>query len=211
MAMKLLERLVQGKWFYWANKWLGFQFGRCFYDLQVLGSEKIPREGGLVITCNHISTWDPPFLAGPVPREIHFMAKKELFEGRWSRLLMLGLRAFPVDRREIDIGAIKEALRRLNAGLAVGIFAQGTRNSGDAQPFDGAAFLATRAGVPLQPAAIWRRGRRYGIRFGDPIRPTHGNRKALTEVTRELMRRVDMLLPTEMRLQSPCLIDEAED
>ncbi len=195
MAMNKLETLVRANWFYWSAKQLAYQFGRIFYDLEVFGFEKIPKKGGVVIASNHISTWDPPFLAGPIPREIHFMAKKELFENPWSRLLMLGLRAFPVNRDEIDVGAIKSALRRLNDGLAIGIFAQGTRNTGDAQPFDGAAFLATRASVPLQPAAIWRLGRKYRVSFGDPIHTTADDRKNLTRVTRELMRRVDLLLP----------------
>ena len=197
MPMYMLESLVKSDWFYWTSKQLAYQFGRQFYGLKAFGSEKIPKEGGLVIASNHISTWDPPFLAGPVPREIHFMAKMELFENPWSRLLMLGLRAFPVNRHEIDVGAIKNSLRRLNAGLAIGIFAQGTRNSGDAQPFDGAAFLATRASVPLQPAAIWRFGREYRVSFGEPIQPTADHRKDLTKVTRELMKRGDLLLPNE--------------
>lgn len=193
--MRILERLVQSPAFFYLAKWSFYLFVRATYGLTLHGLENLPREGGLVVASNHISAWDPPVLGSSMPREINYMAKQELFEKPWIRLLMLGLRAFPVDRQRNDIGAIKEAMRRLQRGTAIGIFAQGTRNLGDAEAFDGAAFLAQRAGVPLMPAAIWREGRRFHVRYGVPLHPQGKSRAEVKAATAELMLRVNALLP----------------
>jgi 1-acyl-sn-glycerol-3-phosphate acyltransferase len=195
-AMAWLERFVSRIWFYWLAVVLFRSFTRLVYGLRIEDAHKVPRTGGLVVASNHLSSWDPPVVGVSVPREIHFMAKRELFERTGTRLLMRGLRAFPVDREANDIGAIKDALRQLKAGSAVGIFAQGTRNKGDKEALDGAAFLAQRAAVPLLPAAVWREGRRFRVRFGDPIVPEGRSRADASRTTLELMRRVNAMLPS---------------
>ncbi len=193
--MRLLERFVGQTWVFWLLRWSFLGFAKLFFGLRVSGLEHIPREGGMVVASNHMSSWDPPVVGVAVPREIHFMAKKELFEKPGSRLLMLALRAFPVDRERSDLGAIKAALRKLDDGLAIGIFAQGTRNAGDKGALDGAAYLAQRAGVPLVPTAIWRDGKRFRVRFGTPIQATGRSREEASATTAELTRRIRALLP----------------
>ncbi len=194
-AMRLLQRAVRGLWFFHFGRLTFLAFVRLFYGLKIEGREKVPRTGGLVVAANHTNGLDPPVLGVSVPREINFMAKKELFENRWLGLLLSGLRAYPVDREANDIGAIKESLRRIRGGRALGIFAQGTRSDGAAAALDGAAFLAQRASVPLIPAAIWREGRRFHVRFGDPLGPVGRSRDEIRALTNELMHRVNGLLP----------------
>lgn len=195
--MRVLERVVGGAWAFWLLRWAFLGFAKLFLGLRVYGLENVPRRGGLVVACNHTSAWDPPVAGVAVPREIHFMAKKELFERPGSRLLMLALRAFPVDRERSDLAAVKNAMRKLQAGLAVGIFAQGTRNEGDKEALDGAAFLAARADVPLLPAAIWRDGRRFRVRFGEPIAAGGRDRESVRVMTLELMQRVNAMMPSQ--------------
>ena len=193
--METITRFMQRAWFFWLGRTAFLIFARLYYGIRVEGAELVPRKGGLVVASNHFSSLDPPVLGVSVPREINFMAKKELFENRYLRALMLGLRAYPVDRSRSDMGAIKHSLKRLREGVAIGIFAQGTRNAGDVEALDGASFLAIRAGVPLQPAAIWREGRRFHVRFGEPIVPREGKRTEMRALTAELMERVNALLP----------------
>lgn len=205
----MLRRLLSGKWFFVFGRTLALIVLKIVYRLRVEGLELVPRSGGLVVASNHISTLDPPVLGVSVPREIHFMAKKELFESRWLGPIITGLRAFPIDRERNDVGAIKGALRRLRAGLAIGIFAQGTRNAGDAEALDGAAFLAQRAGVPLLPAAVWREGRRYRVRFGAPLHPEGRSKEEIAALTDRLMERVRDLLP-DHALPTPERVSEGE-
>ncbi|MEX2542467.1 MAG: lysophospholipid acyltransferase family protein [Trueperaceae bacterium] len=200
--METITRLMQRAWFFWFGRTAFLIYARLAYGLDIEGAELVPREGGLVVASNHFSTLDPPVMGVAVPREINYMAKKELFENRYMRALALGLRAFPVDRSRSDLGAIKYSLKRLREGVAIGIFIQGTRNAGDVAALDGAAFLALRAGVPLQPAAIWREGKRYHVRFGTPIRPEGRDRNDIKALTGEVMDRVNELLPADRELAS---------
>jgi 1-acyl-sn-glycerol-3-phosphate acyltransferase len=195
-----LMRWIQLPWFYWFARTTWLVIAKIVHRLRVDEARRVPREGGLVMAVNHISALDPPMMGVAVPREISFMAKKELFENRANALLMRGLHAFPVDRARNDVSAIKEAMRRLKAGRAIGIFVQGTRSAGDAAALDGAAYLAQRAGVPLQPAAIWREGWRYRVRFGEPFEVPGRDRQAIRDATATAMGRINALLPSGTNL-----------
>lgn len=185
-------------WFYHLASFTVRNYARIFLDLQIIDVHNIPpaKGQGLVLVSNHISTFDPPILGSSVPRVIDYMAKKELFEGSWLfKQVILGLRAFPVDREGNAMGGIKESIRRLKEGLAIGIFIQGTRNVGDAEALEGAAFIAQRASVPIQPAAIWKEGRKFRVRFGDPVMPKGKTREETKELTAEMMKQIENLLP----------------
>ncbi len=190
-----LERLFSPVWFMPTAIWVVRVFATLFYGLRVSGLEHVPQGVGLVVACNHESSWDPPIVGVSINRKLEFMAKKELFQKPFSRAIMRGLRAFPVDREGQDIGAIKEALRRLKAGRAIGIFVQGTRNSGDAGGLDGAAYLAQRADVPLLPAALWREGRSFRVAFGPAIVAHGKTRDDAKALTSEVMVEIRALLP----------------
>lgn len=194
--MSLLERLFSPRWFMPTATLVVRTFVRLVYGLRVDGHEHVPRGVGVVVACNHISAWDPPVVGVSFPGRLEFMAKKELFEKPLSRAMMRGLRAFPVDRERQDVGAIKESLRRLQANRNVGIFVQGTRSTGaTAAALDGAAFLAQRANAPLVPAAIWREGRRFHVRFGPPLTAQGRGRDDAKALTDAVMERIDALIP----------------
>lgn len=198
-----LVRFFQRPWFYWFARTV-FRIGaRLIWGVRSEGLELVPREGGLVVASNHIGTLDPPVVGTEVPRHISYMAKKELFEAKLPNLVFRGVDAFPIDRSRSDVSAVKEALRRLKAGDAIGIFIQGTRNRGDAEALDGAAFLAQRAKVPIQPAALWREGRRFRVRFGEPFLVPGRDREAMREATATTMRRINELLPEHARMLPP--------
>lgn len=195
----MLTRIVEQRWFYDFARW-GFRtFARLFYGLRITGTENIPATGGLVIACNHFSSLDPPVVGVSLKREIHFMAKRELFDRPASRLLMLGLRSFPVNRGGSDTGAIRAAMRRLKEGLAVGIFIQGTRNAGDVAALNGAAFMALRTGSNLQPTAVWREGRAFRVHFGVPLDLGEPGLHP-DELTARLTRAINNTLPEGMRI-----------
>lgn len=193
--MTLLERLFHPAWFMPFATMMVRAYVRLVYGLRVTGLENVPDEGGAVVACNHVSSWDPPVVGVSIDRKLEFMAKKELFEKPLLSALLRGLRAFPVDRDGQDIGAIKEALRRLGQGRMVGIFVQGTRNAGDAAALDGASYLAQRASVPVIPTAIWRQGRAFHVAFGEPIVPTGKSRDEARELTQTVMAKIGALLP----------------
>jgi 1-acyl-sn-glycerol-3-phosphate acyltransferase len=148
------------------------------YRLRVRGRENLPREGGFVLACNHVSSLDPWPLGLPIwPRRfLRFMAKSELYW--WPLSLVLnGAGAFPVRRGQNDTVAIETAVRLAQAGNVIAMFPEGTRRQKglvkrhEARPRSGAARIALEAGVPLVPAAV--AGTDRLLRLG-PLRVAYG-------------------------------------
>ncbi|MFZ5899444.1 MAG: lysophospholipid acyltransferase family protein [Bacillota bacterium] len=141
----------------------------------VRGGEKVPPTGGLIVTANHTSYWDPVIVGCALRRKVHYMAKAELFSFPVFKWLLSALGAFPVRREGIDRAALKKAQEVLAAGEVVGIFPEGTRSrTGELlKPHLGAALLATKNGVPILPVAVigapgFGKVRVY---IGDPVYP----------------------------------------
>jgi 1-acyl-sn-glycerol-3-phosphate acyltransferase len=145
------------------------------FRVRVIGAEKVPKDGPLIVAANHISNLDPPLLGVALPRPVSYMAKKELFAIPILKAIIPRLNAFPVDREAGGTAAIRASLRLLKEGRAVGIFPEGGRNlTGANEEKAGAAFLAAASGAPVVPAAIvgTRKLRPFGratVIFGDPI------------------------------------------
>lgn len=127
-----------------------------FTGFRIYGKEKVPKKGGFILAGNHVSHLDPPALASACPRVLHFMARHTLFNNRLFGWLIGSCNSFPVRRGEADLGAFKEAIRRLKKGNVLLIFPEGTRSltkeMADAQP--GIGYLSIMAGVPILPAYI---------------------------------------------------------
>jgi 1-acyl-sn-glycerol-3-phosphate acyltransferase len=134
---------------------------RGLWRMKVLGSEHLPREGGFVIACNHLSLFDPYVVAYPFfpRRPLRYMAKAELYRGP-LRPLLYAAGAFPVRRGEGDVGAFKTAVELAKSGEVVVVFAFGmrekiaARKKVDLYARGGAARIALAAKVPLVPAGI---------------------------------------------------------
>lgn len=146
-----------------------------FYRVEVHGIENIPDIGPFIVCANHISYWDPPLIGCLVKnRQIHFMAKAELFKIFLFKNILLKLGAFPVKRETVDRRAFKKALHILNEGKVVGLFPEGTRSkTGELQkPLNGPALLALKSSVPILPIAIKGPYKLFGrikVAIGQPI------------------------------------------
>jgi 1-acyl-sn-glycerol-3-phosphate acyltransferase len=99
----------------------GFIF-RVIFRTKIYGIDRVPRVGGLLIVCNHISFVDPPLVGVVMPRPVQFMAMVELFRNRLLGAMLRGIHAIPVDRSRADHIAAREAIRRLRQGNCVAIF-----------------------------------------------------------------------------------------
>ena len=138
------------------------------FGLRVHHRRRFPRTGGVLVVANHQSYLDPILAAVGMPRAFHPMARESLFRFAPFRWLIGSLYAFPVRRGTADLAAVKEALRRLQAGGVVLVFPEGTRTrDGSIGPMHGGpAAIAARAGVPIVPMVIdgafeaWPRTRR---------------------------------------------------
>ncbi|HTO24478.1 MAG TPA: lysophospholipid acyltransferase family protein [Gaiellaceae bacterium] len=150
------------------------------YRLEARGIENLP-EGGYVLACNHVSSFDPWPLGMPLwpKRWLRFMAKSELYW--WPlKLVIDGAGAFPVRRGQADAAAMATAVTLARDGNIVTMFPEGTRRAKglvkkfEARPRSGAARIALDAGVPLVPAAVKGTDRllRLGklkVAYGKPV------------------------------------------
>jgi len=163
--------------------WLPTSF-RILYRMKITGLENIPREGGVLLACNHVSNTDPIFAALGAPRQVHFMAKSELWKFAPLGWIMNGVGSFPVRRGQADRQAVTRALEVLKAGAALGVFPEGHRQPpgqlGEAQP--GVSMFATRSAVVTIPVAVvgtervwkgWRPGfPQVSVHYGPPVDTT---------------------------------------
>jgi 1-acyl-sn-glycerol-3-phosphate acyltransferase len=169
----------------------------------------VPRKGGLIVAPLHVSNLDPEAVACGTNRHLRFMAKEELFKGKFLGWLIRSLGAFPVKRGEGDTESIRFAMECLEKGQAVLIFPEGTRGDGKhIQPINrGVAMLAKRTGVPVLPVGVvgthiaWPKGQKkikrakmriiYGKPFTYAEIATGANEKENREIfARELQLRI---------------------
>jgi 1-acyl-sn-glycerol-3-phosphate acyltransferase len=129
---------------------------RTYWRVDIQGREHIPPAGPYVIAPVHRSNIDTLLAGCLTRRRIRFMGKDSLWKHRWSAALFSSLGGFPVHRGTADREALRTCEEALRSGEPVVLFAEGARQSGPiVQPvFEGAAFVAARAGVPIIPVGI---------------------------------------------------------
>ena len=152
---------------------------RFFQRVKRYGVENIPKEGGLIICANHIAAKDVVLVAAACPRQIRFVAKKELFKVPLIGWLIKKLDAIKLDRGGGDVGAIKTTINLAKQGEIVSIFPQGHRFPGvdpATTPIkNGAGMIAYHSGANVIPVCIVTKKDKYHlfgrvkIYFGKPI------------------------------------------
>lgn len=183
--------------------------GIAAMELRWSGHGHVPKQGGVILAANHQSFLDPVIVACGIDRELHFMARRSLFDVPVLGPLIIALNTFPVERDSGDVKGVRTAIERLKKGAALLIFPEGTRTrDGRIGPMkSGIRIVAERAAVPTVPVLIdgaypvWPKGRRlprpYGrihVVYGPPIAPGaatgDGVRAAILGLKRELYRKL---------------------
>ncbi len=179
------------------------------FRFRLAGTDNIPREGGALLAFNHISYVDfiiGGYAAQPAKRLVRFMAKREIFDNRYTGWLMRSMHHINVDRAE-GRGAADEAVRYLRDGELVGIFPEATisRSFLVKELKTGAVRIAAKAEVPVIPVVLWgtqrlvtkdhprdfSRHKTIAISVGTPMRPTGAQ---AVEETLELRRMMTTML-----------------
>lgn len=185
----------------------------------VIGLDKVPATGPVIVASNHLSFIDSIFLPLIMRRRMVFLAKSEYFTGKglkgWAtKMFFTAAGQLPIDRSG---GKASEA--SLNTGLAVladgavlGIYPEGTR-SPDGRLYrgrTGVARMVLEAGAPIITVAMvdtekvmpigtrLPKVRRVGVIFGEVLdfsrfEGLEGDRFVLRSVTDEIMYALDAL------------------
>src|SRR5687768_11011419 len=93
--------------------WITRLFFNIFFRLQAIGLEHIPKDGAVIVCCNHISILDPCLLGARMTRKINYMAKAELFRFPLFSWFLGQVGAFPVKRGGVSKDAIRISLQIL--------------------------------------------------------------------------------------------------
>jgi len=176
--MRLRYGLVRG---------LFLALARPMFALRVLGAERLPERGPLILVASHRSWLDPALVGAASARPVRFLILDRVYDWRWVGWFFRWMRTIPVSSRPGDaLRATRVALSCLRRGEIIGIFPEG-RVFPEERPGvwrHGVALLALRSGAPVVPVSIrgsaeaWPHGhswpRRAQVRLvvGDPIRIT---------------------------------------
>ncbi len=185
---------------------------KLFFLLRIRGRDNIPARKPFIICANHISMLDPMAVGAAIPVKYHiyYMAKKELFENIILKKLLLMVGAFPVNRQETDLYAVKRAYTILKEEKVLGIFPEGTRSKSGAlrKAFNGAALIAVRSGVPILPVAIegpYRLFRPLKVYIGKPFtlpplvyEQKTEKKEQLEEMSYLIMNNISRMLPGQL-------------
>ena len=122
-------------------------------QVKLVGEEKLP-EGGFLLVGNHRSDFDPiTAMYALRGRGVTFVTKKENLDIPVGGRLIAGAGCISLDRADDRQGlvVIRQVVRRIQAGEAMGIYPEGTRSkTGELLPFRVGCFKAAQwAKCPL--------------------------------------------------------------
>ena len=188
-------------------------FFRFTGGVTLIGRENVPKTGGVILAPNHISYVDPPIVGCYLERQVHYMAKEELFRSKLLAAWMRRVGAFPVRRGTADRKALKQAIDLLAQGRVICIFPEGTRSPDGRlqEPELGIGLIALKSRAPIVPVAVIgtdkvlpahaKRLYRHRVRivYGRPLTFPHldqgrETRQSLEEVGRSTMSAISELI-----------------
>ncbi len=150
-GQSLLSRL-----FYKCLRGLVVFISTSYTRTTIIGKENIPQSGAFLLAPIHRSNIDTPLAAAVTTRRMRFMGKDTIWKYGPIGWIISALGAFPVSRGTADREALRRCVAVLEAGEPLVLFPEGTRQSGPVvRPlFDGATYVAAKAGVPIIPVGI---------------------------------------------------------
>jgi len=183
--------------------------------LEVEGVENVPATGGVILACNHNPGFDFVVMGYASPRQVYFMAKKEIFDiNPLLSKLLFAAGTFPILRGKHDARAVVSAIALAKSGKVLGMFPEGTRSrTGELQrAHSGTARIAMAANATVVPTVVMGSEKIFSrpwlpwgrplviVRFGKPIMydSTDGELTA-REYTNRIMCAIAELLPPERR------------
>jgi len=202
---ELAGNSLPSRMFYRFGRTVTWGFCRVYNRLTITGRENLPLSGGYIIAPVHRSIIDTMACAGITKRRIRYMGKDSMWETQPGNWLLSALGAFPVSRGTADREALQRCIAVVEGGEPLVLYPEGERKSGPiVQPmFDGAAYVAIKAGVPIIPIGIggsehvmskgswFVRPKKMRLIIGAPLMPPEGlNRKAPRGVVKDLTSRL---------------------
>jgi 1-acyl-sn-glycerol-3-phosphate acyltransferase len=156
---------------------------RALARVKIIGRENIPDGKPYVVAMNHVSIFDPPFVAAFWPEELEIIGAIDVFgkPGQGQLLQLYGV--IPVHRGDYDRPLLTKIVSIVNSGRPLLIAPEGARSHDTAmrRAKPGIAYVVEKTGAPVLPVGLvgttedfWQRARRgekppLEMRIGKPI------------------------------------------
>ncbi|MFH1692169.1 MAG: AMP-binding protein [Candidatus Omnitrophota bacterium] len=133
------------------------------YKIRVVGAENVPRQGGALLVCNHVSYADPPLVLASLKRHVRFLVYRPIYENRFLNPLCRLMGAIPIsltDPPKTIMRSLQEARQAIEEGHLVCIFAEGAlTRTGNMLNFNrGVEYIMKGLDAPIIPMhldCIW--------------------------------------------------------
>lgn len=151
--------------------------------VKIVGKENIPYGKSYVVAMNHVSIFDPPFVAAFWPEELEIIGAEDVFAkpGQGQLLKLYGV--IPVHRGDYDRALLTRIIRIIKSGFPLLIAPEGGRSHVTAmrRAKPGVAYIIERTNVLVLPVGLigttadyWQRARRgerplLEMRIGKPV------------------------------------------
>jgi 1-acyl-sn-glycerol-3-phosphate acyltransferase len=164
---------------------------KTLYRPKIIGSCNIPKSGRIILAGNHTHNLDCAMLISSTKRNIHFLAKIELFKG-FKKILFSNMGLIPVNRKIKDHNVLVEAYNYLENEKVIGIFPEGTFKEGKILPFKiGAVKMAYETECDIIPFSITGTYKLFSkdlkLEFGKPIKVKTDNLDKENEKLRNIV------------------------
>ena len=187
--------------------------------VKVSGRQNVPVGKPYVIAMNHVSIFDPPFVASSWPEQAEIIGASDVFDRKGQGLILKAYGVIPAHRGEYDRPLFMRIISAIKAGYPLLIAPEGTRSHvpGMRRAMPGVSYIIEQTNVPVIPVGIvgstedfWQRGKRgekppIEMRIGKPIhlpeimvkgKEKHEARQANADL---VMRHLAGMLPEEYR------------
>jgi 1-acyl-sn-glycerol-3-phosphate acyltransferase len=142
---------------------------RTLARVKIIGKENIPYGRPYVVAMNHVSIFDPPFVAAFWPEELEIIGAIDVFDkpGQGQLLKLYGV--IPVHRGDYDRPLLTKIIAMVKSGRPLLIAPEGARSHDTAmrRAKPGIAYIVEKTGAPVLPVALvgttedfWQRARR---------------------------------------------------
>ncbi len=189
---------------------------RTYVPTTYVGLENVPSTGPFILAPVHRSVIDFMIVGLVTKRRMRYVGKDSVWEAKWFVPMANTLGGIPVSRGTTDRDSMNRCVEALKSGEPLVLFPEGKRKSGPIVEdlFDGVAYIALKAGVPIIPVGIGGsdrvlplgaklpRRRRVLVKVGAPIElPPVGKsvRKVAPQLTSTLRDRIQGLYDEAQR------------
>ncbi len=125
-------------------------------DVKIIGRENVPKHGPYLITINHVSLFEPPFILAFWPTPPEGAGAVEIWSRPGQAILVRLYHGIPVHRGDFDRQLLDTMIAVLKSGRPLLLAPEGgrTHHIGMRRALPGVAYIVDKTGVPVIPVGI---------------------------------------------------------